>query len=198
MPTRQRILSEASRLFNLNGWQHVTVRAISESINISPGNLSYHFPTKKDLICALLGRLWEAEQATYLEFLDAEVSLGLFLHLIRSNLRVHLDHHGTMSIQYMFREEMTDEMGVRLEEIKGGIFKRIMEQLVASGELSAGDEDISFLVSFLLMFTRSWIMDQSLDGERDIDRHLYLLAQQLYYFSSEKGFASIDQFLAGI
>lgn len=56
-PTRERILDTARALFNEHGAHRVGVRDIARALEISPGNLAYHFPTKDDLVAALVREL---------------------------------------------------------------------------------------------------------------------------------------------
>lgn len=51
--TQQRILSAALELFNAEGTAAVSASRIAERCGISKGNLQYHFPGKRDVICAL-------------------------------------------------------------------------------------------------------------------------------------------------
>ncbi len=55
--TRQRILDTARTLFNREGLAAVGVRDIARAVEISPGNLSYYFATKDDLVAALVMEL---------------------------------------------------------------------------------------------------------------------------------------------
>ncbi len=52
--TPRRILDHARTAFNERGVGNVGVRDIARELDLSPGNLSYHFPTKDDLILALI------------------------------------------------------------------------------------------------------------------------------------------------
>ncbi len=54
--TRERILEAARRLFNEKGYAATTVVEIAASVGISQGNLTYHFPTKRDLVTELQKR----------------------------------------------------------------------------------------------------------------------------------------------
>jgi AcrR family transcriptional regulator len=51
------ILDRSMQLFNDFGIESVSVYRVAESLGISPGNLTYHFKRKKNLVDALLNRL---------------------------------------------------------------------------------------------------------------------------------------------
>ena len=48
--TKRKIIQTAIDLFNQRGVGSVRVRDIAEAAEVSPGNLTYHFKTKKDII----------------------------------------------------------------------------------------------------------------------------------------------------
>jgi AcrR family transcriptional regulator len=52
MSTAERIVLASIDLFNREGVQHVAVKDIAAAMRISPGNLTYHFKLKHDLIRA--------------------------------------------------------------------------------------------------------------------------------------------------
>ena len=52
--TARRILDHARRAFNERGVAAVGIREIARDLGLSPGNVSYHFPTKEALVVALI------------------------------------------------------------------------------------------------------------------------------------------------
>lgn len=54
MITKQEILNCARNMFNQKGYNQVSMRAIANNLNISVGNLTYHFNKKEDIFKALL------------------------------------------------------------------------------------------------------------------------------------------------
>jgi AcrR family transcriptional regulator len=52
--TRERIVQRSILLFNRKGLRNVAIERIAADLKISPGNLTYHFPRKQQLIAATL------------------------------------------------------------------------------------------------------------------------------------------------
>lgn len=55
--TRERIIEGAIGLFNRHGVQQVSIEQIAATLKMSPGNIPYYFPAKRDLIHATLDNL---------------------------------------------------------------------------------------------------------------------------------------------
>jgi AcrR family transcriptional regulator len=53
IPTADRILEAGKQLFNTKGFAATSLNDIATAIGISKGNLTYHFPTKRDLAIRL-------------------------------------------------------------------------------------------------------------------------------------------------
>ncbi|NIF04223.1 TetR/AcrR family transcriptional regulator [Chryseobacterium sp. Tr-659] len=57
MNTKDKILLKALELFNEKGYNSITTRHIAAELNISAGNLHYHFKHSEDIIKILFGEL---------------------------------------------------------------------------------------------------------------------------------------------
>ncbi|KFF16034.1 TetR/AcrR family transcriptional regulator [Chryseobacterium sp. JM1] len=57
MKTKDKILSKALELFNEKGYNNITTRHIAADLNISAGNLHYHFKHSEDIIKILFSEL---------------------------------------------------------------------------------------------------------------------------------------------
>lgn len=60
---RQRILEAAARVVETEGARHLTMDAVARAAAVSKGGLLYHFPSKRDLLEGMLGRLIEQIEA---------------------------------------------------------------------------------------------------------------------------------------
>ncbi|MEM0553815.1 MULTISPECIES: TetR/AcrR family transcriptional regulator [Aeromonas] len=83
--TRERILSTALARFNLLGEPSVTTSAIAAEMEISQGNLYYHFHNKEEIVNALFDE-FEQEMERLLDAVsapsDEPEDIWLFLHLM--------------------------------------------------------------------------------------------------------------------
>jgi len=59
LDTRDRIIQRSILLFNRKGLRNVAIDHIAKALKISPGNLTYHFPRKEQLIAATLAVMKE-------------------------------------------------------------------------------------------------------------------------------------------
>ena len=83
--TRDRILEAALRLFNDEGLPAVSTHRVAAELGISPGNLHYHFKTKR-LIVAWLFRRYEDRLEPCL------AAAGAILHYFKETIRAPLVH----------------------------------------------------------------------------------------------------------
>ena len=74
MKTRDRILHTSLALFNEEGEATTTTIDIANELNISPGNLYYHFTAKDQIIAALFQQYEQAMQHTLTAPLERPLS----------------------------------------------------------------------------------------------------------------------------
>jgi TetR/AcrR family transcriptional repressor of nem operon len=94
--TRQTILDAAFDLFRKQGYAATTVQQVAEAASISKGNLTYHFPSKRDLYAAVnnLGATFLRERLmtqSFAEATDTCSGIATFLKRVR---RWMLDEQG--------------------------------------------------------------------------------------------------------
>jgi AcrR family transcriptional regulator len=167
MKTRDRILECALQLFNQQGEPNVSTLEIANELEISPGNLYYHFHGKEPLVLELFER-FQNELAPLLDppaeaRLDAE-DYWLFLHLIVERLS-----------HYRFLFQDLSNLASRLPKLARGIrnllnaIKRtlasLLARLKAEGQVTSGTQALGQLVEQITM-----TLLFSLDYQRILDR----------------------------
>lgn len=71
--TRARILRAATKMFFHEGYGRVTSRSISDYLGISPGNLTYYFPTKEHILAVIVEMLCDFQAG----MMDKELGEGM-------------------------------------------------------------------------------------------------------------------------
>ena len=170
MKTRERILHTALQLFNQQGEPNVSTLEIANELEISPGNLYYHFHGKEPLVLELFER-FQAEMAPLLDPpADAQLDVEdywLFLHLIVERLA-----------QYRFLFQDLSNLAGRLPKLARGIrlwlnaLKRtlaaLLARLMAEGQLVSDTRALGQLVeqiTLTLLFSLDYQRILGSDGE---------------------------------
>ena len=183
--TPSRILDAAQDLFNKKGYAATTMAEIASSIGISPGNLTYHFPSKRDLVTgirertqAALDARWEAKRQS--EITDDYIEHLLFAMRLTWDIRFLLQDSALSSDEGDALEN-NPYMKADYEELAA-----LVERIAAEGLLRSNfDRDLDVITRTLWVNSRFW-MDHLLelegptqapwdDLERGIRHHLALL-----------------------
>ncbi|RFF28686.1 MULTISPECIES: TetR/AcrR family transcriptional regulator [unclassified Wenzhouxiangella] len=157
--TRERIQGVALTLFNELGEPHVPTNRIADELEISPGNLHYHFRTKGDLIQAL----FESFEHRMLDLLATPDSrnvhvedIWFFLHLVFETIGEY---------RFIYRD-LTDLCGRfrNLQQRFQAIIKLSMqtarhlsEGLADQGQLEASPEELDALVRNIVLVSTFWL-----------------------------------------
>jgi AcrR family transcriptional regulator len=200
MSTKEKILKEALSQFNERGLHQVGIREIARTLGISPGNMSYHFPKKEDLLVELLKSYSGKNQAFRNEYQEQKPTLDGFLNLFRNLFLNQYEHRGIfaelvevnriLSAQTDFNYSEGQEARIRE-------FESIVSELQNSGKLINGEVNRKHLVSFLTLFGRFWISEAFLSnipvGKDDIiDHYLNIFKQQLCLQATTTGKKELD------
>ena len=167
--TRERILSVALALFNEKGEAHVTTGMIAGELDISPGNLYYHFRNKDEIVERLFARFEERigiEPAAQRDGPGAIEDLWLYLHLM---------FEGISEFRFLYRnlDDITSRNRAlraqmnRIVDRKLRIVAQLCEGLVVAGAMRARPEQIRTLADNVLVVATYWLNYQSLRGLRD-------------------------------
>lgn len=166
MKTRDRILQTSLQLFNEYGEPRITTNHIADELDISPGNLYYHFRNKDEII-ALLFQQFERQMDATLQvpqnrILDME-DMWLYLHLVFENIWeyrfLYRDLDNIMSRNKRLRTHFR-----RILERKVNTAAAICNGLVEAGLMNASAEEIAALAQNIAVVATYWLNFQSIRG----------------------------------
>ncbi len=187
--TRERILDASRRLFNEKGYAATTLAEIAASIGIAQGNLTYHFPTKRQLVEELQKRMSQkvAEQRELHQrgaVTDDYVELMLFAMNHASRNRFLLRDRAQFADDSASVPHASD-MAADLEALRGVLIRARKEGLFRRDL----DVDLGVLARSLWIVSRYWMdylseiegLEEATWGdlERGVQHHFALLLPHL-------------------
>lgn len=196
------ILKKALDLFNEKGYAHVGMRELARELDISPGNLTYYFKKKEDVLAALLNQFSTLNTHTLESYLQLEPTNANFLQLMRNIFENQFRFRGVYVGNQFFPVAVVEKKIFDYQSVvtkRKAFYQEIFSSLRKAGQLDMDDQDVSFLVSFITLFGRFWITEATLfnkspNKDEVIQHYLSLLARQLSLFSTEAGIKSIEEY----
>ncbi|MFD0738314.1 TetR/AcrR family transcriptional regulator [Lysobacter koreensis] len=167
--TRQRILDASLAMFNAQGEPNVTTNHIADELEISPGNLYYHFRNKDDIIEHLFAR--------YEERMDTALAApqGRLPGLEDIWLQLHLVFECIWDYRFLYRdlvEILSRNRRVRLRFAR--ILRRADEQahavmrgLSQAGVMRASGDELAATATNVLVIATFWLNYASARGDKD-------------------------------
>ena len=155
--TRDRILEAALRLFNEEGLPGVSTHRIAAELGISPGNLHYHFKSKR-LIVGWLFRRFEDRLAPCLAAAASATALDdlwLSLHLTFEAISEY--RFILRDMEYLLNE--SPELEARAQALTAHQLlaaRSLCAGLAAAGVIDAADEDVEMLALQIVFTTTCW------------------------------------------
>lgn len=155
--TRDRILETSLALFNRDGVAAVSTHRIATEVDISPGNLHYHFKTKQQIV-AWLFRRFEARIAPCLEAAtQADAIDDVWLTL-------HMTFEAVDAYRFVYRDiaYILNEYG-DLEETAHDLVaanlvasRELCRRLVEGGSMQVSDDEVEMLALQMVFTTTCW------------------------------------------
>ena len=167
--TRQRILDTSLAMFNLQGEPNVTTNHFADELEISPGNLYYHFRNKDDIIEQLFQR--------YEERMDSALVApeGRLPNLEDIWLQLHLVFECIWEYRFLYRD-LVDILSrnrhlrmrfARILKRAAGNATTVMRGLVQAGVMRASGTEIEGTATNILVIATFWLNYASVRGDKD-------------------------------
>ncbi len=167
--TRQRILDASLAMFNAQGEPNVTTNHIADELEISPGNLYYHFRNKDDIIEHLFGR--------YEERMDEALAApsGRLPELEDIWLQLHLVFECIWDYRFLYRDLV--EIVARNRRLRlrfARILKRaderahlVMRGLSQAGIMRGTADELEAASTNVLVLSTFWLNYSAVRGDKD-------------------------------
>jgi AcrR family transcriptional regulator len=164
--TRERILQAALALMNRAGEPHVTTADIADELNISPGNLYYHFRNKDDII----GELYAALDAKIAPLLAVPPDrppgvedLWLFLHLLFERMWEYRFFYRDLD-EITSRNRRVAQRFSELTRRGQGTVIQLCRGLAAAGTLHATERELAALATNVVIVATYWMSFDRITG----------------------------------
>ena len=156
--TRERILEQSRALFNAHGVARITTAEIAGELDISPGNLYYHFRNKEQIVAELCSD-FEERMAPLFADRDgrrvAVLDLWLWLHLMLERMGEY---------RFILREvdvlaARDAALGARLGRLLRKGISTVVELcrgMVDAGTMKASPDEIAALARNVLLVATYW------------------------------------------
>jgi AcrR family transcriptional regulator len=160
--TRERILETSLVLFNRFGEPHITTADIADEMNISPGNLYYHFRNKDEIIGELYAAL-EARLSPLFDWPEGRVpdveDLWFMLHAL---------FEGMWAYRFFYRDliELTSrsrKIALRFAELtrRGeATVIALCRGMVSAGTMRASERELAALAQNVAVVATYWMSFQ--------------------------------------
>ena len=170
--TRDRILATSLALFNEEGLATVSTHRMAAELGISPGNVHYHFKSKR-LIVAGLFRRFEGRLAACMDAaasVDALDDLWLSLHLTFETINDYRFIY--RDVDYLLHE--CPELEARAQALTAHSLlasKQLCTGLRDAGVIDANTEEVEMLALQIVFATTCWFSFKRLTPKRGSNPH---------------------------
>ncbi len=167
--TKQRILDASLALFNAQGEPNVTTNHIADELEISPGNLYYHFRNKDDIIEQIFVRFEERMDTALAapgdrlpELEDVWLQLHMVFECISEYRFLYRD-----IVEILSRNRMLRLRFARILRRASENAALVMRGLVRNDAMRASAAEIEATATNILVVATFWMNYSSVRGDRD-------------------------------
>lgn len=164
MKTRERILLCSLEQFNALGEPHVTTLDISNELNISPGNLYYHYKGKDEIIAELYARFEDDMQPLQGDIFPQQVTiLDVWMYLqfsfeaIARYLFIYRDLTDLMSRYPLLRRRFKRLLKAQQGTIKSMCASLRLDEALQRIDVRSSDVELQRIADHVVMTMSFWL-----------------------------------------
>ena len=157
--TRERVLETSLRLFNDFGEPNVTTTVISDEMNISPGNLYYHFRNKDEIVNEIFAAFEREIDALLTISAERDINVEdvwLFLHVLFETIWKYRFLYRDLS-DLLSRNRTLETHFKRILEAKVRAATRLCNGLAEAGDMRTGDYDLVAVATNMMVIATYWL-----------------------------------------
>lgn len=158
MKTKDRILLTSLKMFNEQGERNVSTNHIAAALNISPGNLYYHFRNKNEIVYQLFLRYQDEVQGFMIVPEDRSVTYQDKVNYLEAILNSMWDYRFLhRDLQHLLQDDERLRNAYRefsSRTVADG--RSIFQSMADAGVLIATDEQIDALIVNVWVLVVSW------------------------------------------
>lgn len=196
MSDKKKLILEASRtLFNEKGYHQVTIRMIALKMEMSPGNLNYHYKKREDIFETLYFEMVSEFDQRIIDLTKIEVSMAQIRSDIDQSMRRMLDYKFFWTDLYNLLM-VSDKVKQHFQEVYRKritgcflLFEKMKKQNLMRNP--SFDLEYDFLAERMVNYGNTWLYSSRLYRNNiminDIDYQVNTLLSMLFPFLTSEG-----------
>ena len=193
MKTRDKILHTSLYLFNEEGEQNVTTVDIANEMDISPGNLYYHFKGKESIIEALYSQFDQQLSSLLHQSIKDPLNLEehwLFIYVVFEEIYKFRFFY-LNSTELMLRYTDIEKKFRRLISVKHNTIETLCKNLIGKEALQGRHTDIKWItesigLAVLYWFPYQTLLHPNLTAQQQIHKAVHHVLKLLLPYTGEK------------
>ncbi|MFY2509834.1 TetR/AcrR family transcriptional regulator [Vibrio pectenicida] len=159
MKTRDKIVLAALHLFNEHGERNITTNHIAAHIDISPGNLYYHFRNKQEIVREIFSLYSSELLERFSPIYGQQESLVLLKHYLDSTFNLMWKYRFFYANlpEILQRDEELHDDYIQIQEKLQTNLVNIMRSFVELELLAVEENEMKSLVTTLHLIASSWL-----------------------------------------
>lgn len=187
-------MATALELFNKEGLKDVTLRQIAKAMNISQGNLNYHYRAKSDIVSALYFQLVDRMNIEMSQLVQNQPIMSFLSKSSLISMRVLFEYRFITKDLYavLDSDEELKQHYVGLQKMRKQQFLMLFENMIEGGLLRPEELNNEYerLYERMNILGDNWINAAALlrDNSKSIvDYYHSLLFEVIYPYLTERG-----------
>jgi AcrR family transcriptional regulator len=202
--TKQRILNVSKDLFNEHGYNQVTIRMIALKLQMSSGNLNYHYRKREEILEALYFEMVEDFDQRLDSLPKTELSIERIKNTIHASMERMIGYKfiwtDLFTILKSNKTIFTHFSKVYQSRLEGNlyVFDRLHEMGLMRSSLFEKEYDM--LAERMVIFGNTWIYNSELYRKKKSKQHLKdqvnAMLAMIYPYLTIKGAQEFDQIIS--